>query len=707
MDSGFSIPGLGQLPPNEILPTANEAPENSSAPASTDASRDTEMTGVTPSQHNVSEQPAKEEGDAKIHERTVEDAAGSQVHASITAEQSISVDKHMGDDVGMEDQAGLEQNAAKDDGAEKAAQGTQETQDVQMDGSAEAPQDHQVTAKENSTPPSPRVTGALEAALDSLLGPTPQEESAQAGEKAEQEAQPEPEQAAPAEQNAPASEPAPAEGEGDAHPEWEADSSPYESSSSDSSDDSSDDDDSDVDESKLLGVEETVRLLMEADGGSDDDMDGARAAKQAASVRTKNELPDEPEPKPAITISPEDTIAPLGIVQHVVEGTQVVIEALRDGNSSNILDRGTVLCKEDRSVLGVIHDTIATVHRPMYILKFRSDEESKEAALERGSQVWFPKSQAIFVFPSQLRMEKGSDASNLHDEEVGPDEVEYSDDEQEQAHKREKKNRKRGGKGNKFSRGDDNNSRAPSTLGDSNLNYGEEEDGSYNKLARPANFGMGLPAPPPPGVSAFPTTNGGRGGARRGDARGRGGRGRGFNGRGRGGGQGYNNHTNSHSPHPLPPQPAQPQNSHQPPPPFATGPPAPGQWSFPMPPMPQMPQFGGVPAAHSNPQAPSYPMPNWGAAAAQQNPFPFPPMPPANWGNPQQQQPHQQQQRPPPPPQQQQQQQTSWTPPTGAYGMPQQYPPSNGANPPAPAPNYQYPNYYGGQTQGNQQQRWG
>ncbi|KUI54858.1 H/ACA ribonucleoprotein complex non-core subunit NAF1 [Cytospora mali] len=694
MDSNFSIPGLGQLPSNETAPTSIEAPENPTATASTDASRDTEMTGTNPSQREASEQAAKEGGESEAQAPTIEDGAGPRAPVTTTAEHPNSVDKQVGEeDVRMEDQVTLEQNATKDDGAAQVAQDTQVTQDVQMDSSVEAKQEHQATAEAKSPPASPRITGALEAALDSLLGPTPQEAPAQNGEAAEQEAQDGPVQEDPTEQTAPAA------GEGDAHTEWEVDSSPYESSSSDSSDDSSDDDDdSDVDESKLLGIEETARLLMEADGGSDDEMDGARAAKQAASVRTKNELPDEPEPKPAITISAEDIVAPLGIVQHVVEGTQVVIEALRDGAAVNILDRGTVLCKEDRSVLGVIHDTIATVHRPMYILKFRSDEEAKEAALEKGSQVWYPKSQAKFVFPSQLRMEKGSDASNLHDEEVGPDEVEYSDDEQEQAHKREKKNRKRGAKG-KFNRGDDNNSRAPSTVGDSNLNYGEEEDGTYNKLPRPANFGMGLPAPPPPGVSSFPTTNGGRGGhhsGRRGDSRGRGGRGRGYNGRGRGGGQGYTNN-NSHNTHPLPPPPVQPQTSHQPPPPFAAGPPAPGQWSFPM---PHMPQFGGVPPAHSTPQAPSYPMPNWGAASTQPNPFPFPPMPPANWSNPQQHQ-QQQQQRPPP------QQQTSWTPPTGGYGLPQQYPPSNGANPPAPAPNYQYPNYYGGQTQGNQQQRWG
>ena len=36
----------------------------------------------------------------------------------------------------------------------------------------------------------------------------------------------------------------------------------------------------------------------------------------------------------------------------------------------------------------------------------------------------------------QLRQFKGSDASNVHDEEPGEDEIEFSDDEQEAAHKR-------------------------------------------------------------------------------------------------------------------------------------------------------------------------------------------------------------------------------------------------------------------------------
>lgn len=679
MDHSFNIPGLGDLQTENAATAPSIEPEKPSTSTSVQTSADTEMTDgprpVAQKQEQIAQEtdivvdrPVTQELEQATEK---EDAVmGGPEPTHVQHENGVAVQQ----DEKMEDHDSLKQDVATNQ--YETATGTGE-QEAHVNVSAEEPLAKSVQQEDESAPGSPSVTHALEAALDGLLGPVPKDEE-------QEEDKPAPEahingQAEPTETVA-------GEGDADANPEWEVDSSPYESSSSDSSSDDSDDDDSDVDESKLLGVEETARLLMEADGGSDDEMDGTRAAKQAAGVRTKNELPDEPEPTPQVSLSAEDIIAPLGIVQHIVEGTQAVIEALQVGAAVTILDRGSVLCKEDRTVLGVIHDTIATVHKPMYILRFRSEEDAKAAALERGTQVWYSKSHANFVFPSQLRQEKGSDASNLHDEEVAPDEMEYSDDEQEQAHKREKKNRKRGGKG-KPNKGDDRGSQAPSAGGDANLNYGEDDDGTYHKLSRPSSFGMGLPPPPPPGVSAFPAMNGGnrggQNGGRRGDSRGRG-RGRGFQGRGRGGGQGHNGR-------PQQPPHTQAQNSHQPPPPFpVVPPPAPGQWPFPIPPLPQ---FGGAPGSSTAPAAPapSYPMPSW--SPAQGNPFPFPPVPPPNWS--------------PPPQQQRPAQPTSYMPPAGGYSVPGQYPPNNGPTPPAPAQNYQYPNYYGGQAQNNQQQRWG
>ena len=44
-----------------------------------------------------------------------------------------------------------------------------------------------------------------------------------------------------------------------------------------------------------------------------------------------------------------------------------------------------------------------------------------------------------FVFPSQLARMKGSDASNVYDEEVNEDEIEFSDDEAEAAFRQQRK----------------------------------------------------------------------------------------------------------------------------------------------------------------------------------------------------------------------------------------------------------------------------
>lgn len=672
MASNFEIPGLGHLDSNSATSNSNPQVPNVDPEANSIIKNDTVMSGVETSSNSIVD--TKPEGDNAFVEET-----NSEIAGSVAPSTSDSTRLEVVEDEKMPDAGALLPTITNQ---APIAVSTSETADTEVHTSSEVQKEESADAQ--PSPASPRVTDALEAALDGLLGSAPTV-SALASNSHKEEKGPE----ASLEEPQIRAENAPIAGESNDNPEWEVDSSPYESSSSDSSDDSSDDDESDVEESKL-GVEETARLLMEADGASDDEMDGTRAAKQAAGVRTKNEQPDEPEPRPDMRIDPEDSIAPLGIVQHVVEGTQAVIEALRDGSAVTVLDRGSVLCKEDRTVLGVIHDTIATVHKPMYVLRFKSEEEAKEAGLQRGMQVWYPKGHAVFVFPSQLRTEKGSDASNLHDEEVGPDEMEYSDDEQEQAHKREKKNRKRG-KG-KFGKGDDAESRAPASRKESGLQYDEDDEGPYKPLQRPANFGMGLPPVPPPAQSNFSSGNGSRGGGHhgwRGDGRGRGGRGRGFNGRGRGGGRGH------HSGHSSSPQQQPLQNAHQPPPPFSTNPPPPppGQWPFPMPPMPQ---FTGAPAP-SNPSAPNpaYPAPSWGTAA-QSNPFPFPVIPPPNWPN--------AAQRPPP--------QTNYMPPTGGYGAPPpQFPPANSAAAPSATAlnNYQYPGYYNSSQghDGQSQQRWG
>ncbi|KAI1073470.1 NAF1-domain-containing protein [Whalleya microplaca] len=367
-------------------------------------------------------------------------------------------------------------------------------------------------------------------------------------------------------------------------PEWEEDSSPYESSSDSSTSDDSEDESEDEGNYKVLGPEETARILMEMEGGSDDEGEGkAKGAGSGAQIRTKNEVPEEVIPKPDVKITPEMEITELGVVEHIVENT-VVIKANTTGEYQ-VIDTGSVLCTESRAVIAAIADLIGSVKQPRYTAKFTNEEEIKSFGLELGTKVFYPPSHASYVFTQALRGERGTDASNWHDEEVADDEIEFSDDEKEAEYKRQLKAKKKGGRGGRGGGGGRGGQHEASPLPPvPGLKYDDDDDdGPYRKLARPTNFGQGQP---PPMDSRYTIGSSNANGAYRG-GRGSRGRGRGHRGDSRGG-------------HSLPPRPPRGQN-YQPPqsqPSFnySPVPPPPTNASYPPPPA----QFNGAP----NPQFP-------------------------------------------------------------------------------------------------------
>ncbi|EQB54350.1 hypothetical protein CGLO_05834 [Colletotrichum gloeosporioides Cg-14] len=433
----------------------------------------------------------------------------------------------------------------------------------------------------------------------------------------------------------PAAAPEGQEAEEAEHPEWEIDSSPYESSSESSSSDSSSDDDSESGEGyQLLGVEETARMLMEMEGGSDDE-GGPDAGKAggAAHLRTKNEVAPDAVPKPDLTLTADDKIEALGAVDQVVDNIMVV-RAFTPGEYQ-VLDSGSALCTEDRKVFGAVWETIGKVLQPMYTVMFGSAEEIKEAGLEVGTKVYYPVAHATFVFTEPLKNLKGSDASNIHDEEVAEDEMEFSDDEKEAEHKRQAKQKKkdaraRNGGGERPARG--GGAREPHPLrnevsagpSDGGLNYDDEDDGPYKPLTRPPGFGQVPPMQQTFSQEPEPGRFGGRRGGR-GDFRGRGDRGRG---RGRGGRGGFGQREGRDG-YSMPQQRHQEQQSQgqwggnnnnyqQPQQPQQQTTPAPAAptFNFPFPGMP--PQQGG----QGFPAVPPPPPPGWPAQGGQtgQNP---------------------------------------------------------------------------------------
>ena len=291
--------------------------------------------------------------------------------------------------------------------------------------------------------------------------------------------------------------------------EWETDSSPYESSDSDSST-SSDSDDSDEDEAEysMLDPEEQARILMQ-DGGSDDE--GPKGKEKGNSnVRTANERPEEVIPKPNIEVTNDMRIELLGPVEAVVEST-VVVKANTSGEYQ-VLESGSLLCLKDKSVVGVVAETMGRVEQPMYTIRFTNDAAIEEAGLAtRGNMVYYVVPHSTFVFTQPLKGLKGSDASNFHDEEVGDDEMEFSDDEKEAEHKRQLKLKRqgrlgrddggrggRGGRGRGRGRGDFRESSLrhsslasssepiPDDASNGALNYDDDPDDGYTPLRRPS-----------------------------------------------------------------------------------------------------------------------------------------------------------------------------------------------------------------------------
>ncbi|KAJ5468788.1 hypothetical protein N7475_006540 [Penicillium sp. IBT 31633x] len=313
-----------------------------------------------------------------------------------------------------------------------------------------------------------------------------------------------------------------ADGEEGEHPEWEEDSSPYESSSDSS--DSSDSDDSDDEDYPILSAEEQARILMLAEGGSDDEGDGK--GKSGGQLRTTNEIEQEVLPIPDVKITPEMKIVYLGKV-HAAIDNNVLIEANTSGEYQ-VLESGSLLCSDDRQVVGVVAETLGRVENPLYTIAYGTAAEVQEKGLEKGKDIFYVEEHSTFVFTQPLKGMKGSDASNFHDEEVADEEMEFSDDEAEAEYKRKLKQRRQERKEAREGPRGKRPAPGPSKLNQTELNYDDAEgEEGYTPLARPTNLHEMMKTREPP------VEGNERGGTRGGRGRGRGDRGRG--GRGRGG----------------------------------------------------------------------------------------------------------------------------------------------------------------------------
>ena len=418
--------------------------------------------------------------------------------------------------------------------------------------------------------------------------------------------------------------------QGDQGAEWQYNTSDEESSDTSSDDSSSSEDDSDDDDYEMLDPATAAKMLMD-DAGDDDDAGPKTSSNHQ--VRTKNEKPEEIVPKPDVTLTPDMKVTQLGRVENLVDN-MILVKANTSGEYQ-VLEAGSVLCLESREVIGAVAETLGRVQEPLYVVAFTKAADITDAGISKGTNIFYVNSHSTFVFTEPLKNLKGTDASNLHDEELPADEMDFSDDEAEAAYKKAKKDAK------KNRNAERNGANAPSRdrvetsqtpvqpYTGGAINYDDEPEDAYTPLARPDNLqqilASGVPQVEERVRQPFPGR--GRGDRGRG-GRGRGDRGRGDRGRGRGGGGGDaargarkgpsksfpDNHNqsaqNTYQAQPLPQKPVAPQGQQQ-----QSAPAAP---QFNLPQFGQHQQFAALQQPQSSFQPQSFPAQqpynNWGQA---------------------------------------------------------------------------------------------
>ncbi|EPY53976.1 snoRNP assembly factor Naf1 [Schizosaccharomyces cryophilus OY26] len=202
-------------------------------------------------------------------------------------------------------------------------------------------------------------------------------------------------------------------------------------SDSDSSLESSSESESDSDSdstSSLSEVEEPEKVEVEHES-------------EATPPKTIHELPEEVYERPTIELGPDSPIEPLGQVLQVLKKEIVIQSDVQ--NEELIFDEKTVLCFEDKTIVGYIHETFGPVSSPFYVVRFTNEDECASINPSVGKKVFYVPTMANRLDPEPLKYIKGSDASNVYDEEINPSEQEFSDDEAEAAAKQSKRKKKR------------------------------------------------------------------------------------------------------------------------------------------------------------------------------------------------------------------------------------------------------------------------
>ncbi|CUM64110.1 uncharacterized protein PRCAT00001701001 [Priceomyces carsonii] len=215
-------------------------------------------------------------------------------------------------------------------------------------------------------------------------------------------------------------------------------------SSSNSESESESEGESTTDDREPLSKEASeIRGIKAIHSNRDEFDDDEEDENSAGPILSKNEIIDEKAPllPKDYTIPPSAPLELVGEITGIFE-RNIVIKANISGEF-RILKDNSVLCLEDRTLLGPLFETFGRLQAPFYRVKFNSDEEFESFTSKKGAKVYYVVPSSQFLYTDSIKNIKGTDASNCHDEELPEEEQEFSDDERELAAKQVRKKKKK------------------------------------------------------------------------------------------------------------------------------------------------------------------------------------------------------------------------------------------------------------------------
>ncbi|KAF7721627.1 hypothetical protein EC973_004348 [Apophysomyces ossiformis] len=214
-------------------------------------------------------------------------------------------------------------------------------------------------------------------------------------------------------------------------------SSDLELSSDNEDDDSSSSSESSEDESDEAPEQEKQKVVPmedEEEGFTSNDI-----------LRTVHEITEFHIERPTCEISSETALVPVGEIFRVID--KVIVVQSYGANDRPVLDMGSLFVYDDREIMGEVFETFGPIVRPFYSVRYNSSDEIDAKRAVIGAKVYYvpsyQKTQIVEV--EKLKMMKGTDASNIYDEEPDEDELEFSDDEAEMEYKKSRKRKIREG----------------------------------------------------------------------------------------------------------------------------------------------------------------------------------------------------------------------------------------------------------------------